>query len=38
MSYSLTSGDASTTTSVTITYGDFDSAVDITEPDPSEVR
>jgi len=39
VSYSLTSsGAASTTTSVTVTYGDFNSAVDIAEPDPSEVR
>lgn len=39
VSYSLTSGGiASTTTTVTITYGDFNSAVAITEPDPSEVR
>ena len=39
VSYSLVSGGiASTTTSVTVTYGDFNSAVDITEPDPSEVR
>ena len=39
VSYSLTSGGiASTTTSVTVTYGDFDSAVTIDEPAPSEVR
>jgi hypothetical protein len=39
ISYSLASGGiASTTTSVTITYGDFNSTVDIAEPDPSEVR
>ena len=39
ISYSLVSGGiASTTTSVTVTYGDFNSTVDIAEPDPSEVR
>jgi len=39
ISYSLVSGGiASTTTTVTVTYGDFNSAVDIAEPDPSEVR
>jgi hypothetical protein len=38
VSYSLSSGAADSTTSVTITYGDFNSVVDITEPDPSEVR
>jgi hypothetical protein len=39
VSYSLVSGGAaSTTTTVTVTYGDFNSAVDIAEPDPSEVR
>lgn len=39
VSYSLTSGGvASTTTSVTVTYGDFNSAVTIEEPGPSEVR
>ena len=39
ISYSLVSGGiASTTTSVTVTYGDFNSAVDIAEPDASEVR
>jgi hypothetical protein len=39
VSYSLVSGGiASTTTSVTVTYGDFNSAVDIAEPEPSEVR
>jgi len=39
VSYSLVSGGiASTTTSVTVTYGDFNSAVDIAEPDASEVR
>ena len=39
VSYSLTSGGiASTTTSVTVTYGDFNSAVVIDEPNPSEVR
>ena len=39
VSYSLTSGGiASTTTSVTVTYGDFNSSVDIAQPDPSEVR
>jgi hypothetical protein len=39
VSYSLTSGGiASTTTTVTITYGDFNSAVAINEPGPSEIR
>jgi len=39
ISYNLVSGGiASTTTSVTVTYGDFNSTVDIAEPDPSEVR
>jgi hypothetical protein len=39
VSYSLVSGgDASTTTTVTVTYGDFNSTVAIAEPDPSEVR
>jgi hypothetical protein len=39
VSYSLVSGGvASATTTVTVTYGDFNSAVDIAEPDPSEVR
>ncbi len=39
VSYSLVSGGvASTTTTVTVTYGDFNSTVDIAEPDPSEVR
>lgn len=39
VSYSLDSGGvASTTTTVTITYGDFNSAVAIDEPDPSVVR
>jgi hypothetical protein len=39
ISYSLVSGGiASTTTSVTVTYGNFNSSVDIAEPDPSEVR
>ena len=38
VSYSLTGGIPLTTTTVTITYGDFNSAVNITEPDPSEVR
>jgi hypothetical protein len=38
VSYSLTSGSADSMTSVTITYGNFNSSVDITEPDPSEVR
>jgi hypothetical protein len=39
ISYSLSSGGiASTRTSVTVTYGDFSSTVDIAEPDPSEVR
>jgi len=39
VSYSLVSGGAaSTTTTVTVTYGDFNSTVAIAEPDPSEVR
>lgn len=39
VSYSLASGGiASTTTTVTLTYGDFGSAVSINEPDPSEIR
>lgn len=39
VSYSLTSGGiASTTTAVTLTYGDFNSTVAINEPDPSEIR
>lgn len=39
VSYSLTSGGiASTTTAVTVTYGDFNSAVAINEPEPSEIR
>ncbi len=39
VSYSLTTGGLiSATTTVTITYGNFNSAVDIVEPGPSEVR
>ena len=39
VSYSLTSGGtAASTTTVTVTYGDFNSSVDIAEPEPSEVR
>jgi hypothetical protein len=39
VSYSLTSGGiASTTTAVTLTYGDFNSAVAINEPGPTELR